>query len=152
MTFKSLNSSQSRATYLLMTKVFVYGTLKPGESNYFPYCAGKVLEEIEAYTLGELYHLCLGYPGMTLGDSQIRGFVLTFAEEGILASLDALESYDPRRSPQENEYNRQKIPVYSSDNKPLGRVWGYVMSVEKVKQLGGVLVPSGWWTQKIMHY
>jgi gamma-glutamylcyclotransferase (GGCT)/AIG2-like uncharacterized protein YtfP len=127
-------------------EVFVYGTLKPGEANYQHYCEGKVVRAIEAYTWGQLFHLpLLGYPGMTVGDSKVNGFVLTFRDSSILASLDELESYDERRSSEENEYQRQKISVYTVIGEPLGRVWGYVMSFEKVRQLEGILVPSGLW-------
>jgi gamma-glutamylcyclotransferase (GGCT)/AIG2-like uncharacterized protein YtfP len=130
----------------LSLKVFVYGTLKPGECNYSYYCAKSVVEAIPAYTWGNLYHLPLGYPGMTLGNSKIAGFVLTFSNEKILASLDELEDYEPERSPQENEYQRQKILVYELSGKLLGEVWGYLMTSERVKQLEGIFVPSGWWT------
>jgi gamma-glutamylcyclotransferase (GGCT)/AIG2-like uncharacterized protein YtfP len=129
----------------LSFKVFVYGTLKPGECNYPYYCARSVVEAIQAYTWGNLYHLPLGYPGMTLGESKTFGFILTFANEEILASLDELEDYEPGRSPQENEYQRQKILVYELTGKPLDEVWGYLMTPEKVKQLEGVFMPSGWW-------
>ncbi|MDJ0558299.1 MAG: gamma-glutamylcyclotransferase, partial [Microcystis sp. M53599_WE4] len=48
-----------------MMEVFVYGTLKPKESNYSAYCAGKVINSKTAYTKGHLYHLtALGYPGL----------------------------------------------------------------------------------------
>jgi len=35
-------------------EVFVYGTLKPKESNYSAYCAGKVINSKTAYTKGHL--------------------------------------------------------------------------------------------------
>jgi gamma-glutamylcyclotransferase (GGCT)/AIG2-like uncharacterized protein YtfP len=127
-------------------KIFVYGTLKPGEYNYQYYCAGKVVEAIKAYTWGQLYHLTLGYPALTTGNDKVTGFLLTFADKEILKSLDELEDYCPQRSPQENEYQRQKIPVYDLAGQSLGKAWGYVMALEKVQQFGGVLVPSGWWT------
>lgn len=127
-------------------KIFVYGTLKPGEANYPYYCEGKVIEAIKAYTWGKLFHLPLyGYPGMTVGDSKVKGFLLTFNDPAILANLDKLEDYDSQRSIEENEYQRQKISVYTLTGEPLGEAWGYVMSLAKVKQLNGVLVLSGWW-------
>ncbi|AFY76804.1 MAG: gamma-glutamylcyclotransferase [Hydrococcus sp. C42_A2020_068] len=127
-------------------KVFVYGTLKPGECNYQSYCADKVVEAKKAYTWGELYHLPLGYPALTQGNRKAIGFLLTFADEGVLERLDELEDYHPQRSPQENEYERHKLLVYDLSGEPLGEAWGYLMALEKVRQLGGVLVPSGWWT------
>lgn len=132
-------------------KVFVYGTLKPGEINYLPYCQGKVIEVSRAYTLGKLYHLCLlGYPGLTVGNEKIQGFLLSFVNEMILERLDQLESYQPQRLPEQNEYNRQKIPVYDLSGQPLGEAWGYLMSLKKVQEFQGVPVPSGWWTSEIV--
>jgi gamma-glutamylcyclotransferase (GGCT)/AIG2-like uncharacterized protein YtfP len=127
-------------------KVFVYGTLKPGEKNYHPYCASQVIETKKAYTWGQLYHLPLGYPAMTTGKSKVMGFLLTFSNEEILESLDELEDYSSQRSPQDNEYERQKILVYDLTEEPLGEAWSYVMTLKKVEQLKGVLVPSGWWS------
>lgn len=83
---------------------------------------------------------------MTEGDNKAIGFLLTFADEGVLERLDELEDYHPQRSPQDNEYERQKLPIYDLSGEPLGEAWGYLMALEKVRQLGGVLVPSGWWT------
>ncbi|MCU0537058.1 MAG: gamma-glutamylcyclotransferase [Hydrococcus sp. Prado102] len=126
-------------------KVFVYGTLKPGEENYHYYC-DRVIEAKKAYTWGQLYHLPLGYPAMTTGNSKVIGFLLTFSNEAILESLDELEDYNSQRSPQDNEYERQKISVYDLCGEPLGEAWSYVMASYKVKQLQGTLVSSGWWS------
>ena len=38
-------------------KVFVYGTLKPGECNYLRYCEGKVVDACPAIARGELFAL-----------------------------------------------------------------------------------------------
>ncbi len=40
-----------------LLRVFVYGTLKPGEVNYQKYCNGKVVEQERALTLGQLFAL-----------------------------------------------------------------------------------------------
>jgi gamma-glutamylcyclotransferase (GGCT)/AIG2-like uncharacterized protein YtfP len=125
-----------------MIKVFVYGTLKPGEANYENYCAGKVIEEIEAYTWGELYHLSLGYPAMTEGTSKVKGILFTFADAAILNSLDQLEDYNETRSPELNEYYRQEIPIYHVSGQSLGKAWGYLMTKTKVQQFEGVLLTS----------
>jgi gamma-glutamylcyclotransferase (GGCT)/AIG2-like uncharacterized protein YtfP len=127
-------------------KVFVYGTLKPGESNYPAYCGDRVISAIEAYTWGQLYHLSRrGYPAMTAGNCKVRGFLLTFVDEFALAALDELEDFNVLRSPDENEYNRQTIPVFDFKDRWLAEAWGYVMSGERVQELGGILIPSGWW-------
>lgn len=128
-----------------LTKVFVYGTLKPGEGNYQRLCFGRVVEEQEAYTFGELYHLNPGYPGMTPGKNQVRGFVLTFPELEVLRDLDYLEDYNPQAPLEKNEYYRQEIEVYDLSGKSLGTAWAYFMTLAKVKQYQGRLLSSGFW-------
>jgi gamma-glutamylcyclotransferase (GGCT)/AIG2-like uncharacterized protein YtfP len=127
-------------------KLFVYGTLKPGEQNYHYFCTSQVMEAKKAYVWGQLYHLPLGYPAMTIGKSKVMGFLLIFSNKEILKNLDELEDYNPQRSPQDNEYDRQKIPVYDLSGEPLGEAWSYIMTEQKVQQLKGILVPSGWWS------
>lgn len=127
-------------------RVFVYGTLKPGEVNYQRYCVGQVLEEVEAIAFGQLFDLILGYPGMTAGESPIQGFVLTFTDAAILSILDELEDYQPDRPETENEYNRQLIETFDLSGKSLGMVWVYLMSWERVEKLGGVMISSGCWS------
>ena len=128
--------------------VFVYGTLKPGESNYLNYCAGKTIKETKAYTWGELYHLSLGYPAITEGDNKIEGYLLTFADASILTSLDELEDYHQERSPELNEYYRQQVPVYNLTDDFLGSAWSYLMGLEKIKQLRGIPLNCGYWNSK----
>jgi gamma-glutamylcyclotransferase (GGCT)/AIG2-like uncharacterized protein YtfP len=127
-------------------KVFVYGTLKPGEANYQYYCAGKVVEEKRAIALGQLFDLPLGYPAMTAGESQVYGFLLTFADPAILMLLDELEDYDAQRRPEENEYDRQQIETYDLAGRSLGLAWAYLMTSEQVQRLKGVLMLSGEWS------
>ena len=127
-------------------KVFVYGTLKPKEYNYQAYCVGRVIEETKAYTWGEIYHLPdLGYPGMTEGNNRVYGFLLTFADDSILSALDRLETYDPVRSPEDNEYQRLIVTAYRPSGESLGEAWAYFMTKAKVKKLGGILLPAGSW-------
>jgi gamma-glutamylcyclotransferase (GGCT)/AIG2-like uncharacterized protein YtfP len=128
-----------------MLDIFVYGTLKPGEINYQIYCHQVAIASQIAYARGQLFDLPLGYPAMTVGNNWIEGYVLTFAQEDILVSLDILEEYDEKRSPQENEYYRSRILVYAPSKQPLKEAWSYLMTPEKVKQLKGLLLPSGFW-------
>ena len=93
-------------------EVFVYGTLKPRESNYSAYCAGKVINSKTAYTRGHLYHLtALGYPGLTEGDGWVKGILLTFNADYDIGLLDGLEDYQPGRYPEENEYCKVSIQI-----------------------------------------
>jgi gamma-glutamylcyclotransferase (GGCT)/AIG2-like uncharacterized protein YtfP len=100
--------------------VFVYGTLKPGEANYKKYCAGKVVNVKRAFVQGKLFALPMGYPAMTLGDSQVYGYLLSFSNPRVLNELDVLENYQPTRQPSENLYNRQTIEVYEPQSTSLG--------------------------------
>lgn len=126
--------------------VFVYGTLKPGGYFYPHYCEGKVVANVEAIALGILYDLPMGYPALTPGENWVYGYVLSFADFGVLAALDELEGYDPNGSPQENEYERSPTAVYTLDHDPLGTVWAYWMTAEKAEQLGGTRLAHGRWT------
>ncbi len=130
----------------LTLNVFVYGTLKPGEANFAYYCAGKVQKQISAYTWGNLYALPVGYPAMTEGKNKVRGFLLTFIDSNVLNSLDRLEGYQPGRDSSLNEYYRQLVDIYSLDDRFLGKVWAYFMTVNRVKRYRGIIMTSGWWT------
>ncbi|MDX2100429.1 MAG: gamma-glutamylcyclotransferase [Leptolyngbyaceae cyanobacterium bins.59] len=127
-------------------RVFVYGTLKPSESNYTRYCAGKVTEELPALAQGELFALPMGYPAMTAGSSWVQGYLLSFKDSSMLARLDWLEDYDPCRSPEENEYQRHWIDVFDPHKKIIGAAWAYVMSSEQVARYGGIPLPEGIWS------
>ena len=127
-------------------KVFVYGTLKPGEANYQGYCQNKVQSQIPAYTLGNLYALPVGYPAMTEGNNKVWGILLTFNDSNVLESLDRLEGYREQQESDLNEYYRLLVPVYSLGDRLLGKAWAYFMTPVKVKQLGGTKVTSGCWT------
>jgi gamma-glutamylcyclotransferase (GGCT)/AIG2-like uncharacterized protein YtfP len=129
--------------------IFVYGTLKPGECNFVGIAAEDEhrISSQRAYILGELYHFpALGYPGAILGTRQVHGFVLTFADRAILATLDELEDYDPARSAAENEYTRQLVQTYTLSGVASIWAWVYLMTPDRVSQWGGILVPDGWWT------
>jgi gamma-glutamylcyclotransferase (GGCT)/AIG2-like uncharacterized protein YtfP len=125
--------------------VFVYGTLKPGEANYQKYCTGKVVEARRAIAPGKLYALPMGYPAMTLGDGKVHGYLLSFADEGILTALDDLEDYDSTRPMSENLYNRQFIEIFDLDGLSLGWAWVYLMTPEKVDRFGGIPQMDGCW-------
>ena len=128
-------------------KVFVYGTLKPGEINYTHYCDRHIQSQTIAYTKGILYHLPVGYPAMTEGDKQVKGFLLTFTNSSILSNLDLLEDYQAQRSADLNEYYRRLVPVYSLENQLIDKAWAYFMTPQRVKQYRGSIITSGWWTE-----
>ncbi|MEJ6481457.1 gamma-glutamylcyclotransferase [Nostoc punctiforme UO1] len=137
---------ESNIKFSDLVRVFVYGTLKPGEANYKKYCAGKVVDVKRAFVKGKLFALPMGYPAMTLGNSKVYGYLLSFPNPKILNELDVLENYQPFRQPAENLYNRQIIEVYEPQSLSLGWALVYLMALEQVEQLGGLLQPDGWWS------
>ena len=132
----------------LALKVFVYGTLKPGEANYQHYCEGKVKTQIPAYTLGNLYALPFGYPAMTEGKNQVRGVLLEFSDSQVLSSLDRLEDYQEQRASNLNEYYRSLTLVYAVNDRPITQAWAYYMKSDRVRQYGGIEVVSRDWSAK----
>jgi len=129
-----------------LVKVFVYGTLKPGEANYQRYCADKVVAATRSSVKGQLFALPVGYPAMVLGEGVVQGYLLTFNTPNILQYLDPLEGYNPQCPPEKNFYKRKQLEVFTPEAEPLGLAWAYFMTLEQVEQIGGVLIPSGWWT------
>lgn len=132
-----------------LLKVFVYGTLKPGERNYQYYCADKVVEVQEAIAYGKLFALPMGYPAAIFPESYlVRGYVLSFFDFTVLAALDELEDYHPDRLASQNNYQRHQVEVYNSKLEPLAKVWTYSMSQQKIAAYGGVFLKNGWWSFK----
>jgi gamma-glutamylcyclotransferase (GGCT)/AIG2-like uncharacterized protein YtfP len=82
---------------------------------------------------------------MTVGTEKVQGYLLTFADESNLVELDELETFDPQGLPENNEYQRQMIPIYDLEDRYLAQAWGYLMDLEKIKTFQGVFIPSGWW-------
>lgn len=130
-------------------KVFVYGTLKPGECNYSYYCEGKVVDAVPATARGQLFALPMGYPAMVAGEGTVCGFLLCFANSTVLADLDVLEDYQPDRAPAQNEYQRQEIEIFDRHLQPLGKAWAYFMLPDRVRSLGGIFLPDGIWHNKL---
>jgi len=125
--------------------VFVYGTLKPNETNYAEYCAGKAIAEQQAIAYGELFALPIGYPAIILGNQQVHGYLLSFPDVSILESLDDLEDYQCDRPASENAYNRQQIEVFDLEGNSLGLAWAYFMTLAQVTKLGGIAQSDGCW-------
>ncbi|MDY6897643.1 MAG: gamma-glutamylcyclotransferase [Cyanobacteriota bacterium] len=127
-------------------RVFVYGTLKPGEANYEFYCASDVVDATKAWVRGELYALPQGYPAMTAGNNSVYGYLLSFANPEVLSSLDELEDYHPQRLNQENLYNRTQVEIFDLENNSLGLAWAYFMNFTMIFQLKGTPQADGWWS------
>ena len=141
---------ESEAKIISSIRVFVYGTLKPGEGNYLKYCAGTLDScnggVLPAYTMGELFDLGVGYPGMAVGSRLVYGYLLSFQQPGILSKLDELEDYLPGRTPSKNLYNRDQVEIFTPQGESFGLAWVYFMSLDKIASFKGVLIPNGWWS------
>lgn len=132
-----------------LLKVFVYGTLKPGERNYQYYCADKVVAVQEAIAYGKLFALPMGYPAAIFPENYlVRGCVLSFLDFTVLAALDELEDYHPDRLASQNNYQRHQVEVYNSKLEPLANVWTYSMSQQNIAAYDGVFLKDGWWSFK----
>jgi gamma-glutamylcyclotransferase (GGCT)/AIG2-like uncharacterized protein YtfP len=134
-----------------MLKVFVYGTLKPGQVNFERYCGGDrtITPPLPAQVRGKLFGLSLGYPAMTLGETWVQGYLLALADETILVALDALEDYRPHRAEAQNEYQRREVEVFETDGRSLGLAWVYFMTLQKVEQYDGKWIASGEWLDEM---
>lgn len=133
-----------------MLRVFVYGTLQPGERFHLPYCGDRVRVEGEALASGRLYHLPqLNYPAMTREPGWVRGVVLSFDDPQAILKLDTLEGFVGDRDPASNEYNRYEVEVFDAaeQSRSFGVAWAYYMSSEKVRQYGGIWLPGGLWRE-----
>ena len=129
-----------------LIRVFVYGTLKPGEYNYQRYCQQHVVHTSVAIALGQLFQLPMGYPAMVPGSGVVQGMILSFPHSSILQALDQLEDYDPQRPPEHNEYQRQQIQTYTLNHQPLKQAWAYTMTIESVQRFqGSRIIPTGYW-------
>lgn len=133
-----------------LIRVFVYGTLKPGEVNH-RVCEPYVVAAHPAIAPGRLYQLPFDYPAMTPDDpGEVQGCLLTFTDPRILGILDAFEQHDPDvfqrllpdRDIHHHQYQRQQIALRS----PTESAWAYVMTRHQIEQLNGIAVPSGQWS------
>jgi len=138
-----------------LIKVFVYGTLKPGEVKH-SLCASQVEAARPAIAHGQLYHLPLGYPAMTLDEAgTVHGFVLSFSDPTILSILDDYEQHAPEYfqihapdlSLEAYQYRRLQIQTFDPDHTPRDLAWCYVMTYQQIQSLRGHLVSNGNWTR-----
>lgn len=132
-----------------LIRVFVYGTLQPGEKYHQPYCGGWVVAAEPAEVKGQLYHLSLGYPGLAVGEDRIQGSLLSFDNPAILPRLDELEDYSPSRPASRNLYWRDRTPITHPQGQDLGEAWIYRMALDRIQALGGIYLPGGRWTGAI---
>ncbi len=137
-----------------LTHLFVYGTLKPGYAPYQHFCAATVVTMQAAIVQGQLYHLPMGYPAITIGgQGWVQGYRLTFADADILTVLDDYEQHDPAQlapylpdsEVDSCNYVRQWVELWDGQQNPLGSAWAYGMTFAQVDRLQGQFRPDGIW-------
>lgn len=128
----------------MVLPLFVYGTLKPGQWAFDQFCQGQVLALAPALVRGRLYHLCLGYPALSLEPGWVQGVLLTLARPESLAAIDDFEEYDPQ-APDQSPYQRRWQPVYHLDRRPFSQAWLYTMAPDRIQRLEGEWLPEGVW-------
>ena len=97
-----------------MYHVFVYGTLRRGQTNAH-YMLGATCIADRAWTYGKLFDTNEGYPAMTYSiEEQVYGEIYVVNDE-ILCKLDELEEYTGNA--ETDLYDRITQTVYVADRK-----------------------------------
>lgn len=89
-------------------RVFVYGTLKQGESNHARYCRGATAVEAAAVA-GQLYDLSAGYPMLVVPESAI----LAHGTADALSDLRTQLGHDAKllQTPPGNSHSAESPPL-----------------------------------------
>jgi gamma-glutamylcyclotransferase (GGCT)/AIG2-like uncharacterized protein YtfP len=115
-----LTSSEHSTPALNTTRLFAYGTLRPGQSNF-----GRIAEFVVAHepaTIeGELVDLG-AYPALIEGDGIVEGDLLTMQLKA-LDITDRIEGYQPERSG--SFYVRRKVTVTLLKARATVHAWTY---------------------------
>jgi len=135
------------------TRVFVYGTLKPGGRYHEEFCGCFTFRFEPAKIEGQLFTFPnLNYPGaIEVSDYWIEGILLQFVESPsqVLTKLDELEGFNPDRDPRLNEYYRKEVQVYEQKTeRPLEEAWCYFMDGGKIRKDCGIPIPTGPWEER----
>lgn len=125
-------------------RIFVYGTLKPGQANWERALSGHVRRRMAGFIRGRLFDLPTGFPAATAGDGRVHGHVLHLPT-AMLARVDEIEGFEPGRDPDRNLYQRLTVPAFTPQGAPAGKVYAYIMDGDRVDRLGGTELPGGVW-------
>ena len=129
--------------------VFVFGTLRKGDSRFGVLDGCKCLHEVAFVDGFEM--LSLGsFPGIVPGPGRIVGEIYEI-DETILARLDAIEGYredDPKHS----LYIRQGVDAFYEDGGSIpgpngegGKILTYVFNIDRAQDRGYKVIESGDW-------
>lgn len=119
---------------------FVYGTLKPGGSNYISYLAGRTSTEQAAWIAGAalytpgMYPFLVRNPDLVRPGDQVSGTVITIRSglyHQIVSLLDELEDYRPGQP--DNLYERVVLTAQSASG-PVD-AWTYVAGAQALASI-----------------
>lgn len=106
----------------IVTNLFVYGTLMPGEANY------RLIEDLviehEPGTIDGILVDLGAYPALIPGEGVVKGIVLQLDREA-LKTTDRIERYSPDR--RGCLYLREEVVVQLEDGQEVV-AWGYVFA------------------------
>ncbi|MGG2463178.1 gamma-glutamylcyclotransferase family protein [Streptomyces sp. RGM 3693] len=132
---------------------FVYGTLRPGETNYARTLRGRTATEEPARISGALLYEGPGYPYATAGpaDAVVHGALISPRDadyDAVRAALDLLEGYTPGApAGTGNLYERVATEAVCPDGRTV-RAWVYLAAEPLATRLRatGTPVAGGHWT------
>ncbi|WP_242306866.1 gamma-glutamylcyclotransferase [Bacillus cereus group sp. BfR-BA-01524] len=120
-----------------MYHIFVYGTLRRGQTNAH-YMLGATYIPDRAWTYGKLFDTNEGYPAMTYSiEEKVYGEVYVVNDE-ILCKLDELEEYTGNA--ETDLYDRITQTVYVADRK----IEAYVYIAQDKKMILKVIDSGDW--------
>jgi gamma-glutamylcyclotransferase (GGCT)/AIG2-like uncharacterized protein YtfP len=149
--------------------LFVYGTLKRGQSNHERFCRGLISVQ-EATVRGRLYELPFGFPALVIPETEVRATgttnYLTDAEAGRYEEAEVSETPsswdtvwgellvfdDPEkrlpmlddleffRPGEESFYKRVLIPATLAETGTTLLAWAYA-----IESMSGLYLPGGHW-------
>jgi len=125
-----------------MIRVFVYGTLRPGQSHHNRIVSGCKVIVTPAWTYGELYDLGWGFPAMTAGENEVYGDLLEFDDPGILRRIDRLEGFGGKDHVN-NFYCRREVQIFIEGQELIA--WAYFLSKTQILEHHGKVITSGIW-------
>jgi len=126
---------------------FVYGTLRPNESNYY-YTQGKTVSEQPAHVYGFAMYNLGTYPMIVpVNDSiLLHGDLLTIASthyQNVIRAIDRLEGYTPQK-PDNNLYLRHAIDVTITESGNTQKAWIYVGSRHSIRASHPLIEDGDW--------
>lgn len=113
---------------------FVYGTLLPGQPNFYLWGSAIVQMEEAQFNGGRLYDMGFYPMAVAAKTALVQGMIITVTPvhyEAILQRLDELEGFDPA-SPADSAYQRQQVQVIVANGR-FQPAWIYMGQPQFVK-------------------